>query len=74
MKGKRTVTIEAQIDERDLFILQQKAEGRTAKEIAPKVFLSHRTVEARMDSLRRLLGAVSSENLIYKALKQGLIT
>lgn len=70
---KRTVTIEAHIDELDLKLVQLKAEGMSAREIGPIVFRSPRTVEARLDALRRLLGANSSENLIYKAMKQGLI-
>lgn len=71
--GKITVRIEAVLDERDLQILQLKAKGKTAQQTGAEVFLSPRTVEARLDGLRRLLGAKNAYHLIYMAMKQRLI-
>lgn len=71
---RKKFTVEVAIEERDIQMLQLRAEGYSAKEIGKAVCLSGRTVEFRTDALKQLLGAKNSYHLIYLAVKQQLIT
>ena len=55
-------------------ILQMLAEGRSAKEIAATLSISPRTVEFHKYQLMEAQGLHSSAELIYFAIRQGIVT
>lgn len=50
---------------REIEIIKHTAYGMTAKEVARKTGLEHRTVEMYMQNLRKKLGAKNAAHAIY---------
>lgn len=63
-----------QLTERERDVLSLIAAGRTNKEAAAALGISHRTVETHREHLMKKLGARSVAELIRFALKSGIIT
>ena len=55
-------------------ILQQLAEGRSAKEIAQMLSISARTVEFHKYQMMETHGLHSSAELVHFAIKHGIVT
>jgi DNA-binding CsgD family transcriptional regulator len=49
-------------------------EGLTYREVAKRIWKSYRTVEGRMYHARKRTGAKTDEQLVYIAMKKGLIS
>lgn len=58
---------------RELEVLELICQEYTAKEIADKLFISHRTVEGHRKNLIEKLGVKNTAGLIVKAIKEGII-
>lgn len=58
---------------RELEVLELICQEFTAKEIADKLFISHRTVEGHRKNLIEKLGVKNTAGLIVKAIKEGVI-
>ncbi|NVK84944.1 MAG: response regulator transcription factor [Cytophagia bacterium] len=58
---------------RELEVLELICQEFTAKEIADKLFISHRTVEGHRKNLIEKLGVKNTAGLIVKAIKEGII-
>jgi DNA-binding CsgD family transcriptional regulator len=58
----------------ELQMLQHLRNGMTAREMAPLVFLSQRTVETYLQFLKEKFGARSLPMLVGEAIKLGYIT
>ena len=69
-----TIDPAASLTARQREILQQLAEGRSAKEIAAILGISPRTVEFHKYQLMESLNLHSSAELIHFAIKQGIVT
>ena len=63
----------AALTPRQLEVLQQLAEGRSAKEIASSLSISPRTVEFHKYQMMETLGLHTSAELIHFAIKNGLV-
>lgn len=63
----------AALTPRQLEVLQQLAEGRSAKEIASNLSISPRTVEFHKYQMMETLGLHTSAELIHFAIKNGLV-
>lgn len=59
--------VSAKINETDLAILQQMVLGKNSKEIGAAIFLSPRTVEARIQQIKTIFGARNQAQLIATA-------
>lgn len=59
---------------KQLEVLKLVADGLLTKQIAGKLGLSPRTVEAHRDSASKKLGALTSAHAVAIALRDGLIT
>ncbi|MEO6056802.1 MAG: response regulator transcription factor [Gemmatimonadales bacterium] len=70
--GQRPGTL-AQLTARERQVLVGVAEGRTNKEIAQELGISHRTVESHRESLMRKLDVYTVAGLTKIALEEGLI-
>ncbi len=62
------------LSEREMEIVRLAAQGMTNKEIAGKLFISRRTVQAHLASIFRKLDVGSRTEAILQALKKGWIT
>ena len=58
---------------REREVLHMAAEGHSNAEIAARLFISQRTVEAHRASLMRKLGLRSQTDLVRYALKRGIL-
>lgn len=58
---------------RELEIIKYTACGSTAKEVARKVGLEYRTIEAYMKNIRRKLGAKNVAHVIYLACHNSML-
>jgi DNA-binding NarL/FixJ family response regulator len=63
----------AQLSARERQVLVGVAQGRTNREIALELGISHRTVETHRESLMRKLGVRTVAGLTRRALEAGLI-
>jgi DNA-binding NarL/FixJ family response regulator len=63
----------ASLTPRQLEVLQQLAEGRSAKEVAASLAISSRTVEFHKYQMMETLGLHTSAELIRFAIKNGLV-
>ena len=63
----------AQLSARERQVLAGVAQGRTNREIALELGISHRTVETHRESLMRKLGVRTVAGLTRLALEAGLI-
>ena len=61
------------ITAREKEVLELICQGMTAKEIADKLFISHRTAEGHRRKLIEKLGVRNTAELIVKAMKEGLV-
>jgi two-component system response regulator NreC len=61
------------LSERELEILKEVASGFTNKEIAEKLFISHRTVDAHRTNVMKKLEIHNAAGLVKFALQNGLI-
>ncbi len=59
---------------REMEVLELICQEYTAKEIADKLFISHRTAEGHRRNLIEKLGVKNTAGLIVKAIKEGIIT
>jgi DNA-binding NarL/FixJ family response regulator len=66
-------SLKEQLSEREMEVLTLLCEGMTPKEIADKIFLSHRTVETHKTSVMNKLGVNSVGKLISIALKNKIV-
>jgi DNA-binding NarL/FixJ family response regulator len=66
-------SLERPVSERELEVLKLVAEGLSAKEVAARLGISHRTVEVHRNSLIRKLGARNSAELVKIAIAQKLV-
>lgn len=62
------------LTKRELLVLELAAEGKTSQEIANELFISRRTAEAHRANLMRKLGLKSQTDLIFYAMRKGIIT
>lgn len=62
-----------ELTSREVEVLELICQEFTAKEIAEKLFISHRTVEGHRKNLIEKLGVKNTAGLIVKAIKDGLI-
>jgi DNA-binding NarL/FixJ family response regulator len=53
------------LDQTNLEILKLLSEGLTAKEIAPKVFLSYETVVKRIENMKEQTGCKNRTELVF---------
>ncbi|MBO3698068.1 response regulator transcription factor [Roseivirga sp. E12] len=61
------------ISERELEVLELICQEYTTREIAEKLFISHRTAEGHRKNLIEKLGVKNTAGLIVKAIKEGVI-
>lgn len=73
-KRSKTVGADRAITPRQLEVLQLLAEGRSAKDIARVLAISHRTVEYHKQQMMEALGFNTTAQLVGWAIKQGLVT
>lgn len=59
------------LSERETEVLRQVAKGRTARQIADRLFISHRTVENHVQSTLRKLQLHNRVDLVRYAIEQG---
>lgn len=59
---------------RELEVCDLMKEGLTTQEIADRLFISNRTVETHRKNLMEKFGVKNSAGVIYRALKEGLLT
>lgn len=72
-KKKPTLAHNEALTSRELEVLELICQEFTAKEIADKLFISHRTVEGHRKNLIEKLGVKNTAGLIVKAIKEGII-
>jgi DNA-binding NarL/FixJ family response regulator len=53
------------LDQTNLEILKLLSEGLTAKEIAPRIFLSYETVVKRIENMKEQTGCKNRTHLVY---------
>lgn len=58
---------------REIEIVRHLAEGRTAKDIGKKIGLTHFSINERIKTARRVVGAHNTPHLMAMALRQGWI-
>ncbi|WP_420387574.1 response regulator [Roseivirga sp.] len=73
-KKKPTLNHHESLTSREVEVLELICQEFTAKEIADKLFISHRTVEGHRKNLIEKLGVKNTAGLIVKAIKEGLIS
>lgn len=75
LKGKKTITSEGgKISKREVEVLKLIASGFSNKEIAEKLFISGRTVDAHRNHIMQKLDIHSTADLVKYAIKNELIT
>lgn len=75
LKGKRTIISEGgKISKREVEVLKLIASGFSNKEIAEKLFISGRTVDAHRNHIMQKLDIHSTADLVKYAIKNELIT
>jgi len=62
------------LTEREIEVLRELAHGRTNAEVAQRLFVSVRTVEAHRMHIQQKLGVRSRAELVERAIQAGLIT
>lgn len=72
-KGSEELSKEPELSEREMEILRLVVEGKTAKEIAEKIFISARTVENYKNNLLRKLGLHKTSDLIKYAIQNKIV-
>jgi len=72
-KKKPTLNDTETLTTREIEVLELICQEYTAKEIAEKIFISHRTVEGHRKNLIEKLGVKNTAGLIVKAIKEGII-
>ena len=72
-KSSKTGAAEVRITPRQREILQHLAQGRSAKDIARTLAISHRTVEYHKQQMMETLGFNTTAQLVGWAIKQGLV-
>jgi DNA-binding NarL/FixJ family response regulator len=72
-KKKPTLNDTETLTTREIEVLELICQEYTAKEIAEKLFISHRTVEGHRKNLIEKLGVKNTAGLIVKAIKEGII-
>jgi len=72
-KKKPTLGHNEVLTSRELEVLELICQEFTAKEIADKLFISHRTVEGHRKNLIEKLGVKNTAGLIVKSIKEGII-
>lgn len=72
-KKKPSLSHAETLTSREVEVLELICQEFTAKEIAEKLFISHRTVEGHRKNLIEKLGVKNTAGLIVKAIKEGLI-
>lgn len=72
-KKKPTLSHHEALTSREQEVLELICQEFTAKEIADKLFISHRTVEGHRKNLIEKLGVKNTAGLIVKAIKEGII-
>lgn len=72
-KKKPTLSHQEALTSREQEVLELICQEFTAKEIADKLFISHRTVEGHRKNLIEKLGVKNTAGLIVKAIKEGII-
>ena len=72
-KKKPTLGYNEALTSREVEVLELICQEFTAKEIADKLFISHRTVEGHRKNLIEKLGVKNTAGLIVKAIKEGII-
>lgn len=72
-KKKPSLAPNEALTSRELEVLELICQEFTAKEIADKLFISHRTVEGHRKNLIEKLGVKNTAGLIVKAIKDGII-
>ncbi len=70
-QGNNSLNVE--ITERELFVLQAAARGCTSKEIAVDMSISERTVKAHLSSIYSKLGVESRSEAVAVAIENGII-
>jgi DNA-binding NarL/FixJ family response regulator len=73
LTGRRRSMFEIPLTKREKEILKLIAEEHTNQEIADKLFVSLRTVEAHRLNLTQKLGVKNTAGLVKEAMKRGLI-
>ncbi len=73
LQGKQPVPFEDPLTTRERQILKLIAEGKSAKEIADLLFISHRTAEHHRANIMEKLNMKKSADLVKYALKKGYI-
>jgi LuxR family transcriptional activator of conjugal transfer of Ti plasmids len=61
------------LSNREIQIIQYKAQGFTAKEISKKIGLEYRTIEIYMSNIRRKLEAKNMVHAIYIAIQKNIL-
>lgn len=61
------------LDDIDMSILQLLADDKKAKQMSGEIWLSCRTIETRIQRIKKKIGAKHLGGLIYKAYKKGLV-
>ena len=72
-RTKPTLKNNERLTQRELEVLELICQEFTAKEIADKLFLSHRTVEGHRKNLIDKMGVRNTAGLIVKAIKEGIV-
>ncbi|MCO6357949.1 response regulator [Roseivirga pacifica] len=73
-KTKPTLKYNVDLTPREIEVLELICQEFTAKEIADKLFISHRTAEGHRKNLIDKLGVKNTAGLVMKAIKEGIIS
>ena len=73
VKKKPSLGYRESLTSREIEVLELICQEYTAKEIAEKLFISHRTVEGHRKNLIDKLGVKNTAGLIVKAIKEDLV-
>lgn len=74
LKGKKTTLSNNKISKREIEVLKLIASGMSNKDIADKLFISGRTVDAHRNHIMQKLDIHSTADLVKYAIKNELIT
>lgn len=73
-KTKPSLKTSVDLTPREMEVLELICQEFTAKEIADKLFISHRTAEGHRKNLIDKFGVKNTAGLVMKAIKEGIIT
>lgn len=62
------------LSNREIQIIRYKAHGFTAKEIAKRIGLEHRTIEIYVENIKRKLEAKNISHAIYIAIQKKILS